>query len=602
MKNLKAVIYIFCLTLLACSDDSSSSSSTTTSVTSATVIDSDGTESSIEESDNVIDITVDSSLDYKIVEIDHDGSGSIELNISTDEASDVYFVFTNTSKTSTLSAPDISGSSISSDSSKISTSEITESTGDDSTSFTPKGIESVREFNAKDFEFTESSVNKSTLDTDVSISYSYTVDSSTESFYDADDNSIDATLRGSVIDATSGRNLYVWVDDDSWSGFSFPSSSQVDSDGSYQIDSSIVSAIADKFLVSGSTSDIYNWVTNICGDEWGSHSYSSQLIASTDDIHILLTDIDSDGAPSSGGTLGYYYSRDNFFNTIYTYSNEKLMFYIDSAYLSAVTDSESSWDITNYYSKIVVSTLAHEFQHMINFYQKAVLNGGGSSSTWLNEMCSMAIEDLVGYNMEVGWVRGVDYDESTAGSSGNTIGRIPGYNYYNDDSFTSWSSSGSYSLGYAFGAYLIRNFGGAELIQQLVQNSKTDYTSVTAALSTLGYTNYDFDDVFRRLGTANILSDLVGDSTLETSKMQLNSGTWFTDDMSYKVGSINTYNYDYGSLSGPKIKTSSSSINDFEPVSHAYYLADDDLNGSETYTISDLDSDVQVTVIVRDDS
>jgi hypothetical protein len=67
--------------------------------------------------------------------------------------------------------------------------------------------------------------------------------------------------------------------------------------------------------------------------------------------------------------------------------------------------------------------------------------------------------------------------------------RLPYFlGYYNYADPTVWLRSGSavyysYANAYALGAYLVRNFGGAALIQQIMQNDAVDIGSITAALN-----------------------------------------------------------------------------------------------------------------------
>jgi predicted RNA-binding protein with RPS1 domain len=586
--NIKKVTgLLLCLLIIAgCSDDSSSSSSTN-SIATITTIDSNGEISTSQSSSGFVATGVTNDLDYKILEIDH--GGTIDLSITTYEERDVYFVFTNKDQSSYNSSPTISSSiksvseNISADLAKSEESSTNESSTKDK----------VREFNSDPFKKTPTinsnnkSINYSTAAT------SYSVGDPLD-FYDADDAVVPSTVRAKI--TVGDVNLYVWVEDDSWTG------------NSGDVTQTMVDEFADKFLTSGSNNDIYDWVVNLAGKPWGPHSYTD-LIADTDDIHILLLDIDNDGA---GGVLGYYYSRDNFdritdtsdtYYNDYKGSNEKVMFYIDSGFLS--TAEGSTWEITDEYPQEAVSTLAHEFQHMINFYQKSVKNQlSGGAEDWLNEMLSMAVEDLVASKIEADGPRGVSYNDGTTGSSSNTGGRLPLYNYYNERSLTNWTGSiRDYAINYAFGAYLIRNFGGAEFVKSLIQNDKLDSQAVTDALSDLGYSSYDFDTVFNKFATANLLSDMTNAPT----GMKFNTGTWFEStqgDITYSLGSINLYNYLYqsGSVShsGPYIYGNGSSMDSrVNPSSNTYYQAGNDVYGTESYTIDDLDTDVKVTVVIK---
>ncbi|MCS6910824.1 MAG: hypothetical protein NZM11_09715, partial [Anaerolineales bacterium] len=79
------------------------------------------------------------------------------------------------------------------------------------------------------------------------------------------------------------------------------------------------------------------------------------------------------------GTLGYYSSEDQYTRQANPESNEKEMFYINA-------------DVTEPGDDIIASTLAHEFQHMIHWYQDR------NEETWLNEGASMLAEVLNGYD------------------------------------------------------------------------------------------------------------------------------------------------------------------------------------------------------------
>lgn len=103
-------------------------------------------------------------------------------------------------------------------------------------------------------------------------------------------------------------------------------------------------------------------------------------------ISILIYDIDFDAATTSG-ILGYFWSKDEYADGSAAlggqsgFSNEKEMFYLDAPFLAA-------------YPYMLVSTLAHEYQHMIN-WNRNVWERGESVPTWLNELCSLAAEDLL---------------------------------------------------------------------------------------------------------------------------------------------------------------------------------------------------------------
>ncbi|MCP4751372.1 MAG: hypothetical protein GY866_10795, partial [Proteobacteria bacterium] len=283
--------------------------------------------------------------------------------------------------------------------------------------------------------------------------------------------------------------MNVWVENDSWGSC----------DKWHCLEQDMVDALADKFLRPGADNDIYDWVTDIYGSPWGNHSYSYLIDATANQqIDILFYDIDGDGDEAdddepTGGVLGFFWpDKDNHISRMY--SNRRLMFYMDSVLTATPSPAGSSWDVTDEWPGEMVATLAHEFQHMIHFYQKTVLRASMTrSDDWLNEMASMVTEDLLADKLEADGPRGVSYSDGTGGASGNTAGRLPLFNRYNyyEVAPSEWPSGYSalkyYAIDYAFGAYLARNFGGVQLFRAIVQNGHTDYRAVEQALTDLGY-------------------------------------------------------------------------------------------------------------------
>lgn len=84
---------------------------------------------------------------------------------------------------------------------------------------------------------------------------------------------------------------------------------------------------------------------------------------------------------------GYFYAADLYSQTIYPYSNERIIFYINS-------EMERNY---------TTGTIAHEFQHML-FYNEKILAGrpGFIDDVWINEGFSQLAEDIVGYGYEQG--------------------------------------------------------------------------------------------------------------------------------------------------------------------------------------------------------
>lgn len=230
-------------------------------------------------------------------------------------------------------------------------------------------------------------------------------------------------------------------------------------------------------------------VSNIFSTEWGGEVDGNGGIDGDQHIHILMYDIDYDySANQTGGTLGYFWGKDEYLDTVmqqYGYrSNEAEMFYLDIHFTDLVP-------------MMMVSVLAHEYQHMIHFNQKALLRDV-NSPTWFNEMCSMVSEDFVGS------IVGIPDEDSPRS-------RIPRFNgYYYDSGVTDWLSGSnvlkSYASAYVFGAYLARNFGGAPLFHDMLCRSEVGPAAVTASMTALG-TGTTFNDVFGEYTTAFVFDN-----------------------------------------------------------------------------------------------
>ncbi len=532
--------------------------------------------------------------------VDTNGNVHLTYTLSLGSSSkDVYFIFTNTTSSDAAQMPvvknrvgdDDIGDDIDSESS-FRTELSAEVPSPSAQPIAQRGKPEITEFNHRPIVRTETFSPRGLLRSLTPPTLRADTEGSPGTFYDDRGNVITATCR-KVITKDTGIpvTVNIWVANNC-----FDKCSKANC-----ITSDMVNALADKFIMSGTANDIYEWTTTIYGSEWEetAHTlYPNDLIHDNDEITILLFDIDGDNSPS-GGVVGFFYARDNFFRvpSDYTlqYSNERIMFYLDAVMFA---NGDDSWEITDQWPSTIVSTLAHEFQHMIHFYQKTVLRSNGEpSETWLDELCAMATEDILSSHMKVDGPRGVAYNTATAGDPGNTKGRLPEYNYYNDISLTEWdNSTRNYAINYAFGAYLTRNFGGAPFLRNIVQNSFTNYRAIEYALSSQGY-NIDFATVLRKWAASNLLSDT---TSPPAGYYQYNAGDWFTSSLSsitYSLGSINLYNYKYGFHTGPYVYTTMPT--GIQPkTSNIFYLAGNNVTGSLVYNI-DIPKEVKLTVVVK---
>ena len=393
----------------------------------------------------------------------------------------------------------------------------------------------------------------------------------------------EATLRYQVAKVQTEwgeKTLNVWVSNDAFEGEDCTKSKCVTED--------MVEAFAQTFLADGSDNDIYDWVTNIFGAEWGAEANGySDLIPESDEITILLTDIDNDDNPS-GGTIGYFWSKDNFTKDSIAGSNEQIMFYADSVMFA----NEEEGD---YWQKEMYSTLAHEFQHMIHFYQKSVVLGK-SDDVWINEMLSETVEDAIATKIEHTGPRGVDYTDGSAGSPENSDGRYPLFNAYNYLSLTTWSNSlTDYSKVNAFGTFLIRNYGGVEVLHNILYSQKEHSDAVEEA------TGRSFETLLKEWGEAVMLSD---HTDLPEGVPSYNRGAFIEDTyngITYALGSINFYNYVWldreGSVlqEGPYFSSPSEVVNQ---TSNRYYLIGTNVDKDVSLELS-LNGLTEATVLAK---
>ena len=176
-------------------------------------------------------------------------------------------------------------------------------------------------------------------------------------------------------------------------------------------------------------------------------------------------------------TGGYFSSVDAYSNLVNQYSNEHEMFYIN---FDAVCDYCFTPVNSDYYN----GTLAHEFQHMIHWYNDA------NEDSWMNEGSSVLAEFLNGY--EAGGVDDAflyrpdtqlnDWEEGTAGDN-----------------------TEHYGAGYLFMLYFLDRFG-EDATRQLIAHDENGIAAVDATLEELGM-ELTFEDVYADWTVANYLDD-----------------------------------------------------------------------------------------------
>ena len=269
-------------------------------------------------------------------------------------------------------------------------------------------------------------------------------------------------------------------------------------------------------------------------------------------VNIVIYDIGNDYKDdNTSGVVGYFYSKDYWVpasnsTTMAQYSNEGKYFYLDSSFCNYVSSS-SSVDLNSIKyagvkdsegnsiaSDTALTTLFHEFQHMINYNQKNY----GSVETWYNEMLSMLAEDMFATGL------GVSEDDAPWGArlpAFNSYYFISGIDEYRDDDLTVYS----YSTAYTFGAWLAREFGGPELVSLISQNEYTGMDSIRNAIYKLTGENLSANQLRRRfIQACAFRNDFATANDLPT--LNKDAGGSITEDTFTSVmNALDIYSSDY---------------------------------------------------------
>ncbi len=186
-----------------------------------------------------------------------------------------------------------------------------------------------------------------------------------------------------------------------------------------------------------------------------------------DDVH--LTVLNAVGLGSSVG--GYFSAEDEYPTTINPYSNEREMFYVN---LEGTIPGSSDYN----------STLAHEFQHMIHWYQHPV------DLSWTNEGMSVLAQHLNGF---------------TAGGVDLSFIQTP------DTQLNDWSDNINadlphYGAGYLFMDYFAEHYGGVSILKELLRDPAAPPINFDHVLAAHGYQDR-FLDVLHKWFIANFVEN-----------------------------------------------------------------------------------------------
>lgn len=271
-----------------------------------------------------------------------------------------------------------------------------------------------------------------------------------DSVYDATSRSqITATLR------VMGGTVYFYVDNDYWNKLSSDKKT---------LFRQALNDLAQEF-----DQVIYPKERSVFGSEW------NPGIDNDSRITVLVSQLIN----AAGGYVNIY---DYYSQNQYAISNEREMVYLNG--LNILNEK----GILNEKAK---AFLAHEFQHLITFYQKTILFGV-EEEVWLNEARSEYAPTICGY------------DSNYAAS--NLADRISVFLTSPSDSLTEWKNNmADYGSASLFMQYLVGRFG-KDVLNRMVLNEKVGIASINQALADLS-AGRTFSDVFADWTLANYLND-----------------------------------------------------------------------------------------------
>jgi hypothetical protein len=257
-----------------------------------------------------------------------------------------------------------------------------------------------------------------------------------------------------------GPNSYWWIED------------------GYDVSDSDIAASAEVF-----ENSIYPTNRAFFGSEW------LPGVDNDPRLHIFVGNVP--------GVGGYFYSINEYPKLINQYSNEKEMFFIN---IAAARPGSDRLD----------SILAHEYQHMIHWYNDA------NEETWVNEGLSELAMALNAYD---------------TGGTENVFARKP------DTQLNAWGDSPNESIAHYGGSFLFMSYFldqfGEDMMREVVAHPANGADGFDAVLADRG-TSYRFDDVFADWLVANYLDDPM-----------LGEGLWGYRDLSVDSIAVDAQHRDY---------------------------------------------------------
>lgn len=248
---------------------------------------------------------------------------------------------------------------------------------------------------------------------------------------------------------------------------------------------------------------IYDKNRSIFGEEPPGTLNSSNLddFNSNGDIYMLIS--------RKIYTAGYFWGTDLYPATVFAESNHKKIFFLQLS---------SSFSDLNREINDISATMAHEFQHMIHFWQKRKLP---QSDAWLDEAMSGYAEYINGFRIENQNNQSKALQANYYFERVNSI-RVDKWHLETD---TNLVMGAHYGKAFLFGIWLAQNYSLNGSVQNLLSVQLTEKSAVEA------FTGESFDKTFAKFMLALAVNNSAG-GTYGFKGLDLTSTYSFGPDLS----------------------------------------------------------------------
>ncbi|PKL42593.1 MAG: hypothetical protein CVV41_13675 [Candidatus Riflebacteria bacterium HGW-Riflebacteria-1] len=189
-------------------------------------------------------------------------------------------------------------------------------------------------------------------------------------------------------------------------------------------------------------------------------------------------------------TAGYFYTGDLNLTSATSDSNQKKIFFLKLESIASVDDKARAVNVLS-------ATMAHEFQHMIHFWQR-----GSNSDIWLEEAMSGYAEYINDYKIENGINQSKALQAKLYFDQVSDV-QLDAWHLSNDHPDT---VNAHYGKVFLFGIWLAQNYGSSGSVVSLLKNKTSDIAAIEA------FTGKNFGELYAKFMLALIVNNPAADN------------------------------------------------------------------------------------------